>query len=601
MNRTSFSRDCLALGGLWALAFIPLVALRQTSFAGRGVIVGACTVLFFALACFWGWKTRSQREDTPGEVSTSDCLRFCIVAIFLAILVYWQFHLLMLEHWYSGTDETKTMSIREPWLTYWDTMYARPLAALPFAIAAWLTPDSFWGYLILQSFFRYGVSLCLYILFRLFYPQSRLVALACAILFLLSPTESARFLITGLCYYSPIFFMTLAALLYFYSYKKNSRLLLVLSCVLIGATLLQYESPLLLFGALPLLLLHDRRPQAKTWAVALYVTCLLLGFRLIHHMLLDDGLYQAMVMGRKPSGFLGWAERIVHNSLQLSATTLRYFQPGSSHFWKTAIAPGLSILIMLFYAGRKSAKFPQISLWQPLWCVLALLLILLPHSLVEASTHGLIEDFLKDPSIRLGFFTSVVQAVLVTVFLIYVADVFKKYSQGLFLCCTCFICAISISHNAAFQAEGGHWNSYLKFHDSAALYQALAQAMPQDKGSANAFFLILPEGENSHIGSSYNLYHAGWSLFEMPGYQGRLNDKGELMQLWLPGYANSHLIRPPDCDYLVFKAFPGQKEVELIFRPEGNAPTEMCAPRSMPLLEKPMKGLPYFGDSSLPN
>lgn len=601
MRKARFSRDCAALGALWLLAFIPLVALRQISFTGKNALVFCCAALFLAIACIWARKTPPLRKETAPRITPADLSAFIIDALFLVILVYWQFHLLMLEHWYSGTDETLTMAIREPWFATWENIHGRPLAGLPFALAAWLTPDSFWGYIILQDVFRYGVSLCLYLLFRLFYPQGRLAALSVAILFILSPTESSRYLITGLCYYSPMFFMTLAALTYFYSYQKNSRLLLVLSCSFIAATLLQYESPLLLFGALPFLLLHERRPDAGTWAVALYLTCFLMGLRLIHHMLLDASVYQSMILGQKPSGWLGWAERICRNFLLLADTTLRYFHPGTSHFWKLAVPPGAIILVMLLWAGRKCHKLPRIALWQPFWCLLALTLIILPHTVVDATTMGFLEDFIRDGTIRLGFFTSVVQAVLLTVFLLYCAGLLKKYSRTLFICFTCLICAISITHNAAFQARGGNWNSYLKFEDSAELYKALHSAMPEDKGAANAFFIILPEGENSHIGWSYNLYHGGWFLFGMPGYQGRLNEKGELMQLWLPGYANSRLIPKTNCNYLIFKALPGQKKLELVSRPKGEAPSEMCAPRYMPPLDVPQKKLPYFDDDSLPN
>lgn len=588
------------MGGLWLLAFIPLVALRQTSFTGRGVLVWLCALLFLALAFAWAWSTRVHRDGVHSEITPSAILAFFIDAALLAILVYWQFHLLMLEHWYSGTDETFTMAVREPWFGTWETIHARPLAGLPFALAAWLTPNSFWGYLILQTLFRYGVALCLYLLFRLFYPQSRLAAMAGAILFILSPTESARFLITGLCYYSPMFFMALAVLLYYYSYQKNLRLLLVLSCCLIVVTLLQYESPMLLFGAVPLLLLHDPRPNGRTWAVALYLTCLLMGLRLMHHILLDVSVYQSAIMGKKPAALMGWVERIAQNFSELAATTLRYFQPGGD-LWQAAIVPGVAILGTLVCIGLKARNWPRISPWQPLWCFLALTLIILPHTVVSVSGNGLLEDFVKDGTIRLGFFTSVVQAVLLTVCLLYGASLLKNHSRAVFIICTSLICCISIAHNAAYQARGGNWNSYLKFEDSAKIYKALAEAMPEDRGAANAFFIILPDGENSNIGWSYNLYHGGWSLFGMPGYQGRMTANGDLRALALPGYATSRLVPPPKCRYLVFRALPGQEKLELVSRPEGDKPSKMCAPGYAPPLTIPDGALPYFGDDSLPN
>lgn len=566
-----YKRDWLYLFALWCIAFIPLVGLRTVFFPGRFFFNACMAAAGLFVAALW------CREGTSADTSVSQlqareamsAKEAVIAGLWMALLTYWQFHLPMLEHWWSATDETLTMAIRDIWYQTWDDMHARPLAGLPFALASWITPDSFQGYLLLNSFFRLGTAFFLYATFRVIYPSSCLPAASAAALFIVSPTESIRYLSTALCYYSPLFFMVLACWLFLWSYQRGSLPGLLASLASIGATLLQYESPMLFFGILPLLLWVDKRPWKWVWLVSWYAACLLFGLRLLHHFFFDAYVYQSAIIGHRESDLGAWVARIVKNELMLMGTVSRYVEVTAKDVAKYGVPAALAAVLAIvpfLKRGEKLGISGRIS-WRHLaWSLAALSLVVLPHAPLHP---GMIEDFITDRTMRLGMFTSVIQAVTIIVALLLLAKQCSFSGKVMLACGTGVLFFFAAVHNQAFQAHGGNWNRYVSFEKTASLYRSLAEKMPKEHG-ANAFFVILPEDQPSQFGWGYSLYHGGCSLFGMPGFQGRQLPDGRLEQRVTTGYVGAYAPMP-ECQYIVFKVDEKQESVDIVSVPPANS------------------------------
>jgi hypothetical protein len=167
----------------------------------------------------------------------------------------------------------------------------------------------------------------------------------------------------------------------------------------------------------------------------------------------------------------------------------------------------------------------------------------------------------------------------------------------LFLFWLSTVSAVVVNH--AYQAHNGVWNPYISFDKTASLYRSLQQVLPETS-PANAFFVILPDDQPSEFGWGYSLFHAGNSLFGMPGYQGRLTEKGVLEQRGTTGYPG--LYGPaPACAYVILKTNRDQTAVDLVSIPTSGPGKEAPCPATyaarLPLVDGK---LPYFDKAFLP-
>lgn len=593
-------RDFIYLALLALAAFVPLVALRGMAFQGLAQINWAFAIIFSLLAIQWARCGRIGPEVDVARGAAPGTAEMALITIWLAALTWSQFHLLMLDHWWSGTDETLTMAIREYWYQTWEEMHARPMASFPFALAADLKPGYFHEYLILISVFRFGTGLCIYGFSRIMFPGDAIPALAAAAFYIISPTESARYLTTSLSYSYPVFLMVAALWAYAYSHSRRSIPYLLLSFILMGLSLLSYENTIPLFFLIPLATVLSRKPHWWLWTCAVILTCSIFSLRMAHHFMFDTWVYQISIAGSITPN-LEELFKLMDNNIAAQATIFRYYQPQSLSYWARSLAGGfLAAAPALWAAFRGGRVVSKVTAPATAMMAVAVIVIAIPTSFVDQRS---LPDYTYDQNMRLGFFTAVAQAYGLAMLLMFLEWSVGRRLGALFIVLSLWLtCASAISVNHEFQEFGGSWNKYIKFGKTASLYRSLWEKMPKSHG-ANAFFVILPPHQASQFGWSYSIYHAGASFFGIPGYQGRIDAGGQLEALNTTGYPIKY--QPAiKCDYVIFKANDAQTEVELVSYPKASddkkGPIIPCQTVFTPKLPLINGELQYFGKSFLP-
>jgi hypothetical protein len=157
----------------------------------------------------------------------------------------------------------------------------RIMEALPWEIAALISPDSFAGAQIVLAALFFGKAFCLYRILQELRLVSYAPAFLIALLFVIYPADEGLFLLRGLTRHSSVFFYLLATLLLLLACQRRAHLyglLMFLALAIAGST---DEAGFLLALATPLvLLLLPRGPTrgklltAGLWYLSLSLTVL---------------------------------------------------------------------------------------------------------------------------------------------------------------------------------------------------------------------------------------------------------------------------------------------------------------------------------------
>ena len=128
-------------------------------------------------------------------------------------------------------------------------------------------------------------------------PRPNGIPFIAAALFIVNPSEPVRFLLTGMCYYGSVFLLVCGVWLHLLSHHRRNRFLLILSCVFVGASLLQYETAFPLTLLVPILVLvQGYRNHTMFWIATWLASVGLLAVRFVHHLLFDAEIYREFLL-----------------------------------------------------------------------------------------------------------------------------------------------------------------------------------------------------------------------------------------------------------------------------------------------------------------
>jgi hypothetical protein len=252
---------------------------------------------------------------------------WAFLAVLLAGLALVNFYYPLRRHFWGGGDEhiMFTPVASAFWSTGMDQFAGRPMTLLQVGLARLLTPDRIEGFLIVAFLLCVGNALLLAgILTRLF-PEDRVIPVLGAVLFVINPCDASRFYViwTTNCYWTALFFLQLAFLLFLESAPRGSRWMLAGACVSLLAAGLSSEAILPLACLAPMVLWLSGRGVGVglTWGIAWYGSMTLLATRFLVHLAVDNVGYQ----GRMLAGSNLSMERLVDHAILQMSTMRAYF------------------------------------------------------------------------------------------------------------------------------------------------------------------------------------------------------------------------------------------------------------------------------------
>src|SRR5260221_4508281 len=176
----------------------------------------------------------------------------------------WTFYLPMVRAFWHGADDSGLIGLQDlaAGMDFFDNAQNRPMIMVPYVLASALTPDSVDAYLWQVLAFRLATAALLCMVLREVYrTQSYTVSVLAALLFIINPSDTSRYIaIVMNAYYFGVMLLLAAFWLYLRSYRLQSRLILVVSCFLATLALLTYESGFPLAIHIPIFLTLYLRP-----------------------------------------------------------------------------------------------------------------------------------------------------------------------------------------------------------------------------------------------------------------------------------------------------------------------------------------------------
>jgi hypothetical protein len=279
------------------------------AFVQSGQFVAITCFAVIALLAAWEFSTRRMTDNLQegnyrrGQVLVSwHALRRLLATLILplSLLSIVAFFLPLTYGFWQGYDDPLMLSTaRLDWMFY-DQMYNRPFVPLGPLIGLRLSPDTIDGFVWLAVLLRIATAVALYAILRQFDRLPKYIPLLAALLFIVNPSEPGRFLAVSLDVYQfSVFLMALAVAVYLFSYKAESRALLVGALLLFAIVLLSNEAGYLLALAVPALLwiaIKDRR-HWLIWAYAWWGVIVVLAARLIIFLVTTPNNYQLETTG----------------------------------------------------------------------------------------------------------------------------------------------------------------------------------------------------------------------------------------------------------------------------------------------------------------
>ena len=360
--------DLGLVAALLALAAVPLILLRGR-LPDRPEYLLAFPALFVSVSVLWALLARRQdsapalddamqgRSDGRG----GPWWHLPLIAALLGALTYLCFYGPLQIHFWVGIDEPLNFEADTllGWLQvskWMDAWVNRPLLVLPCALAQALAPGRIEGFLWLGAGLCWINGLLLFALLSELLPRARVLPVAAAVLLIIDRSDASRFLVmyTSNFYWTALALLLAALWLFVRSYRLGSRLLLCVSCLLLGGSLLCYEAAYPLAVLAPVLAWFHRehRRRLPVWAWAWVGTVGLLAVRFLLFLANSRAKsYQASVsaqMMRQPGALLGNLGRHLEASLNYFQTT-----GAALEHWRTAVAVLALVVILLGLAARR--------------------------------------------------------------------------------------------------------------------------------------------------------------------------------------------------------------------------------------------------------
>jgi len=353
-------------------ALLLIAASTLLSFRGAALTENRfllLAVFFFECGLVYVWHSKYRRRTAPDKLPEIQRNKttygighdlFLSSLLFLFTLV--GFFIPLRKSFWHGFDDPMTLTQGALFgFSYYDTFICRPLNFVQANIANLISPNSIDGYLVLAICFHFLSSLLLYSLLRNAIPGLSPVPIVASILLAVNPSEPMRYMMVTMSgYYFAPFLLWLSIWLYFSSFKRESRILLALSCFLLGGSIASHEAAIPLAMVVPLLLwLSDRtRSHFGCWAYAWLGTVSILAIRFAIFLRLNPAAYQYHPGGggKIPSSL----DELFTNVLVHLKPTLSYFSlHGVGDYWAYGI--GLSVIALLLLLLERHRSAPSLN------------------------------------------------------------------------------------------------------------------------------------------------------------------------------------------------------------------------------------------------
>jgi hypothetical protein len=356
--------DLCCLTALLVLAALPLLLLRDISSDQALPLVARFAVLALGVCGLWATAARWLRpaaprvtDTTPGPAATPDRRRWAVAvlaAVLLGALVVVSFYQPLRKQYWAGADEFLFFDedIATAWSWFWDVTHGRPLTFALIAPVRALFPGRIEGFLFLAPVLIVANGLTLAAILRRALPRPSAVPWLAAALLVLHHADPNRFAVMWATdyYLSALLFFQLALWLFLASAARESRLLLALSCLLLGASLLTSEGlfPLALVGPVLLRLSGQRGRTLAAWSCAWVGTVALVAVRLLLFLMCQEVTYQGRMAAAAPAPAVLW-----DNFVAKLATLGDYFQlNGPVGHWRSCLAAAACAGALTWLATR---------------------------------------------------------------------------------------------------------------------------------------------------------------------------------------------------------------------------------------------------------
>jgi hypothetical protein len=583
------TREMLVFSTAFGLLGTGLILLPRTSLSGNPWVLGTLLVGLVGLLTRYLSFPSLACARTAGRSAVPTNL-FLVSALLLAFTLV-TFAPLLFMHFWAGMDEPVLFSMQHPWSTIYDQIAGRPLDGFE----AWLA-NSIGGttssYLCLIIGLRWLTSLALYaIAMNYLGPGGATVASISSMLFIVNPSEEMRFALFTIPYDGAVFFLTVAAATYLYSYAEGSRLWLIVSCLSLIISLLHYEAGFVIAAIFPVSLMGiEYRRSILSWIWAWYFTTTLLALRLLIIFFSSSHLYQR--------NYLIDLASVPNYILPLSSQTFAFFYPLTMLPSRT-VGTVLGIAAALFsftwgirWLRQRTSAIPLTKLLALLSGSALLIFVLSVFEAFVAANQGQVPDFRENPTLRLEFFSAPLQALFWASLIAASGSLIAKRVRHVWVSSISGIFVyLAVVGGFELQARGGPVNPYLSYKIESAILREAARQIPNLDQSTVIFF-SLPDQMNSPFGWGNHLYFMSCLMFGRPAYQGHVAEDGGLWHR-VYGYAGP----PSQAIYAalgankvaIFTVAPdyGVKYLETKYAPAAasNAPPAQAC--SIPRTDKP--------------
>jgi flagellar basal body-associated protein FliL len=303
-----------------------------------------------------------QRIRAWARPSTATLLSAGLIAV--TLVTVFAFTIPNTRWFYGGGDDARTavLALSPNPIKEGQDAAGRPFLLLAHMLGFLLTPQSFEGWFWEASVFRLLTAVFLALAVLVVRPRARLLAATAAVLCAVNPTDDLRFWATTIGYGLAVALLLLGILLFLWSFRTGSRIVLLLSCVPLAVSLGTYEGGYLPAAAVPLLLLLAPKPRASRliWCFAWYGTLGVMAWRSAMFAL-SAGSYQGAVASNITS-----LAGLTTAALGVLTPTLRYVAGFSLGWgtvgvrWEIVALAAASALAAIWCASRGGPEPKQI-------------------------------------------------------------------------------------------------------------------------------------------------------------------------------------------------------------------------------------------------